>query len=63
MIAVDSSAVIAAFASWHESHAAARKVLDSPPQIVGHSVVESYSVLTRLPPSHPAPAALFVTSL
>lgn len=58
MIAVDSSVVIAAFASWHESHEAARKALDSRPQVVGHAVAESYSVLTRLPPPHRAPAAL-----
>lgn len=58
MIAVDSSVVIAAFASWHKSHAAARKALDSRPHVVGHAVVESYSVLTRLPPPHRAPAAL-----
>lgn len=58
MIAVDSSVVIAAFASWHRSHEAARQALDRRPQVVGHAVAESYSVLTRLPPPHRAPAAL-----
>ncbi len=58
MIAVDASVVIAAFASWHERHEAARRALDGWPQVVGHAVAESYSVLTRLPPPHRAPAAL-----
>ena len=56
MIAVDSSVVVAAFASWHERHEAARKALDRRPQVVGHAVAEAYSVLTRLPPPHRAPA-------
>lgn len=58
MIAVDSSVVIAAFASWHERHEDARQVLDAQPQVAGHAVAESYSVLTRLPPPHRAPAAV-----
>lgn len=54
MKAVDSSVVIAAFASWHEHHAAARKALLSRPRLIAHAAVESYSVLTRLPPPHRA---------
>lgn len=54
MIAVDSSVVIAAFASWHESHAAARKALARHPRMIAHAAVEAYSVLTRLPPPHRA---------
>ena len=54
MRAVDSSVVVAAFASWHESHAAARKALASRPRLIAHAAVESYSVLTRLPPPHRA---------
>jgi predicted nucleic acid-binding protein len=52
--AVDSSVVIAAFASWHEHHAVARKAMASRPRLVAHAAVESYSVLTRLPPPHRA---------
>jgi predicted nucleic acid-binding protein len=52
--AVDSSVVIAAFATWHEHHAIARKVLVARPRLVAHAAVESYSVLTRLPPPHRA---------
>jgi predicted nucleic acid-binding protein len=54
MKAVDSSVVIAAFASWHEHHAVARKALADRPRLIAHAAVESYSVLTRLPPPHRA---------
>jgi predicted nucleic acid-binding protein len=52
--AVDSSVVIAAFASWHEHHAVARKAMAARPRLIAHAAVESYSVLTRLPPPHRA---------
>ena len=54
MKAVDSSVVIAAFATWHEHHAIARTAMASRPRLVAHAAVESYSVLTRLPPPHRA---------
>lgn len=56
MMAVDTSVVVAAFASWHERHAAARAVVDSGPRLVAHCGLETYSVLTRLPSPHRAPA-------
>jgi predicted nucleic acid-binding protein len=56
--AVDSSVVIAAFATWHEHHAVARKAMSSRPRLVAHAAVESYSVLTRLPPPHRANPAI-----
>lgn len=65
MIAVDSSIAIAGFASWHEQHETARKVLARSPRLVAHAALETYSVLTRLPPPHRAPADLveaFLTS-
>lgn len=49
MIAVDSSVVIAGLSGWHERHDACRAVLDDRPEIVGHALVEAFSVLTRLP--------------
>lgn len=58
MKAVDSSVVIAAFATWHEHHALARKAMSSRPRLVAHAAVESYSVLTRLPPPHRAPPSI-----
>lgn len=57
MIAVDSSVVIAALLSWHEFHERAAKALEKA--IAGHRLIvpfptllESYSVLTRLPSPH-----------
>ena len=54
MKAADTSLVVAAFASWHESHEAARRVLDDGLDLVEHCALETYSVLTRLPPPHRA---------
>lgn len=58
MIAADTSVVVAAFASWHEQHAAADRAIAQGARLVAHSALEVYSVLTRLPPPHRAPAAL-----
>ncbi len=52
MKAADTSLVVAAFASWHESHEAARRALDGGLRLIGHCALETYSVLTRLPPPH-----------
>jgi len=48
-LAVDTSVVIAGFATWHESHDLAREALDASPVLVVHCALEAYSVLTRLP--------------
>ena len=52
MRAADTSAVVAAFASWHEKHTVARRALDGGLLLVAHCALETYSVLTRLPPPH-----------
>ena len=52
MIAVDTSIAVAAFASWHEGHEAARGVMARRPRLIAHCALEAYSVLTRLPPPH-----------
>jgi predicted nucleic acid-binding protein len=54
---------VPAFASWHEGHRAAVAVLDRRPRVPAHVVVETYSVLTRLPPPHRAPADLVAAFL
>jgi predicted nucleic acid-binding protein len=54
--AADSSLIIAAFASWHEKHEAARRALDSGARVIEHCALETYSVLTRLPAPHRAAA-------
>lgn len=50
--------VIAAFASWHENHEAARRALDGGLQLIDHCALETYSVLTRLPPPHRSSGAI-----
>ncbi len=52
MKAADTSLVVAAFASWHQSHGSARRALDSGLRLIEHCALEAYSVLTRLPPPH-----------
>lgn len=52
MKAADTSFVVAAFASWHVHHEAARRALDSGVRLIEHCALETYSVLTRLPPPH-----------
>ena len=58
MKAADTSVVVAAFASWHEKHEAARRALDEGLSLVDHCALETYSVLTRLPPPHRVPGEL-----
>lgn len=63
MIAVDTSVVVAAFASWHEGHSAAVRALLRRPSLVSHVALESFSVLTRLPPPHRAAPAIVAAFL
>lgn len=56
MKAADTSVVVAAFASWHERHESANATLTSDVRLVDHCALETYSVLTRLPAPHRAPA-------
>jgi predicted nucleic acid-binding protein len=58
VIAIDTSVVVAGFASWHEAHAAAQVALARKPRLPAHVALESFSVLTRLPPPHRFPARL-----
>ena len=58
MNVVDTSVVVAAFASWHEQHAPADSVVAAGSRLVAHCAIEAFSVLTRLPPPHRAPAHL-----
>jgi Predicted nucleic acid-binding protein, contains PIN domain len=56
--ALDTSVIISGVLSWHEHHQAASaallNLLESRSEIVLplHTLVESYSVMTRLPPPH-----------
>ncbi len=48
----DTSVIVAAFASWHEHHAAAFAAIGRVDTVVAHCLLETYSVLTRLPAPH-----------
>ena len=58
MTALDSSVVIAAFATWHERHEQSVGLLRDDCVIPTQVAVETFSVLTRLPPPHRAPAPI-----
>lgn len=64
MTAADASVAIAAFASWHESHALVVEALRGQrTRLVAHCGLETYSVLTRLPEPHRAGSAEVVEFL
>lgn len=52
MIAPDTSVLVAGFATWHEGHESAVRALGRGVRLIAHTAVETYSVLTRLPPPH-----------
>jgi predicted nucleic acid-binding protein len=58
MMAVDTSVVVAAFATWHEAHALAVGAMAEDPHLPAPCALEAYAVLTRLPPPHRAPPAI-----
>lgn len=58
MKAVDTSIVVAAFASWHQDHAGASRVIAERPDLPAPAALESFAVLTRLPPPHRADASI-----
>ncbi|MEX2530524.1 MAG: PIN domain-containing protein [Gemmatimonadota bacterium] len=60
---MDTSVVVAGFASWHEGHAGAYAALAEVPRLPAHVALESYSVLTRLPPPHRTTAEIVVSFL
>lgn len=58
MILADTTVAVAAALRWHEHHAAARAALAGErTRLLAHVGLETYSVLTRLPPPHRVPAA------
>lgn len=64
MIAVDTSVAVAAALPWHEAHATAVTALASgEAALIAHVAVETYSVLTRLPPPQRVPPSAARTYL
>ncbi|MPV38683.1 PIN domain-containing protein [Georgenia subflava] len=52
-ITCDTSVLVPALISWHREHEAARHAIAGGVDVVpAHVVIESYSVLTRLPAPH-----------
>jgi predicted nucleic acid-binding protein len=51
-VAADTSVLVAAFASWHEHHDVAFAAIRRLDAVVAHCLLETYSVLTRLPAPH-----------
>lgn len=51
MKALDTSVVVAALVGWHEAHVVARRAA-SGNAVPAHVLIETYSVLTRLPAPH-----------
>ncbi len=60
MNAPDTSVLVAAFARWHERHDQARAAVQDSSVLIGHVAVETFSVLTRLPPPRRAAPGLVV---
>ncbi|MDQ2761546.1 MAG: PIN domain-containing protein [Actinomycetota bacterium] len=50
--------LVAAYATWHESHSQAADAVRRGPALIAHAALEAYSVLTRLPERVRAPADL-----
>lgn len=48
----DTSVLVASFASWHEHHEVALTAAGRVDVAVAHCLLETYSVLTRLPAPH-----------
>lgn len=57
MTAVDTSVVVPALLGWHEHHDACRQAARGT-AIPAHALLESYSVMTRLPSPHRLAAAV-----
>ena len=53
----DTSVLVAALAAWHPRHVEARQRLGGVDRVVAHVLVETFSVLTRLPAPHRISAA------
>jgi predicted nucleic acid-binding protein len=59
----DTSVVVAGLSSWHPDHEVARAMLAGRPRVVAHVLLESYSVLTRLPPGRRVDPTLVLAAL
>jgi predicted nucleic acid-binding protein len=58
MTIVDTSVAVAAFAVWHAQHDPADEAIGAGARLPAHCALETFSVLTRMPPPRRAPAHL-----
>ena len=59
MIVADTSVAVAAALPWHEAHPVARSALTGEKtRVIAQVAIETYAVLTRLPPPQRVPAAV-----
>lgn len=49
VIALDTSVLVASFSTWHEAHDAALRATREDAWLPAHVLLESYSILTRMP--------------
>ena len=63
MTLADTSVMVAAFASWHESHEAADEALGEDETLIAHCALETFSTLTRMPAPGRAPPQLVLDFL
>lgn len=52
MRVVDTGVLVAAASCWHEAHLVAHRELVARPAVTANTLVEAFSVLTRLPGPH-----------
>jgi predicted nucleic acid-binding protein len=62
-ITADTSVLVASFASWHEHHELAFAALARVDTVIAHCLLETFSVLTRLPAPHRMAADVVATYL
>ena len=63
MIVGDTSVIVAALLRSHEHHGPAAAALRGVSSAIGHCLIETYSVLTRLPEPHRVEPDLVVAAL
>lgn len=57
-VTADTSVIVASFASWHEHHDVAFTAVGRIDGVIAHCLIETYSVLTRMPAPHRMSAPL-----
>ncbi len=63
MTCPDTSVIVPALGQWHGLHERARSALGRPTHVVGHCLLEAYSVLTRLPEPYRTPLDVLAAGL